>query len=329
LDRVFAIIVTYNGMDWIQKCIDSLLLSLNPSAIVVVDNFSTDHTVSFIQVNYPCIRLICLGRNLGFGQANNIGIELAREHGAQYYFLLNQDAWVERDTIGKLINLMKENRKVGVLSPLHLNGSGTDLDLYFKKYLQQSSLGSFLKNTLVCKEPGKGLIRTRFVNAAAWMISVECLDKTGGFDPVFFHYGEDENYAQRVWKHGYEMAIHCDSRIYHDREQRIVAATREIVDYSKEWIHFLVYSCDINKRGYILFMIKRFLKAFIQVFIHLIFLDIKKLGLDLYMLCRIPFSFLKVRESRARSLRGHWDKIFDENKNFIIHPAVPELITPN
>jgi GT2 family glycosyltransferase len=329
LEKVFTIIVTYNGIAWISKCIESLLAGLSASSIVIVDNCSTDGTVSFIRVNYPRLHLICLGKNIGFGQANNIGIEYAKSKRAEYFFLLNQDACVEGDTVEKLFNSHKEKPAIGILSPLHLNGNGTDLDIYFRKYLQQSGLRGFLKNALVLREIRTSLIRTSFVNAAAWMISRDCLDKTGGFDPIFFHYGEDENYAQRIFYHGFEMAIHTGTRIFHDREQRIMKSPGNIIDLKKEWTRFLVLACDINRRDFIPFMVKRIFKGLGHASINFIAFNKMKLRLDLHMLRRILFSFFRIRASRLRSLRGGWSKEIEEYKIFVIQPLGRQMITPN
>ncbi len=328
MDKVFTIIVTYNGMSWIGKCIESLLFNLNPTSIVIVDNCSADMTVSFIRLHYPRIHLVCLAENIGFGQANNIGIEFANGKRAEYFFLLNQDARVEDDTIAKLFSTLQDNPKIGIVSPLHLNESGTDIDIYFRKYLQKSSLRGFLIDTLVRREIRTSLIRTRFVNAAAWMISRECLYKTGGFDPIFFHYGEDENYAQRIFYHGFEMAIHTDARIYHDREQRLLDAPEEIIDIKREWTRFLVHACDINRHDYIVFVLRRLLRASVQAIIHIISFNVKKIRLDFSILVRILFSFFKIRRSRSRSLRGGWKKVSGKYKVIVNQPLGRQLITP-
>jgi len=59
-----------------------------------------------------------------------------------------------------------------------------------------------------------------FVNAAAWSMTRECLERVGGFSPSFFHYGEDDNYTQRLQFHKLKLGVLPTSRIYHDREQR-------------------------------------------------------------------------------------------------------------
>jgi GT2 family glycosyltransferase len=59
----------------------------------------------------------------------------------------------------------------------------------------------------------------KFINAASWVISKPCLKKCGGFAPVFYHYGEDSNYADRAKFHGYKIAVYSGASIIHDRPQ--------------------------------------------------------------------------------------------------------------
>jgi len=91
--KVSVIIVSYNFEQWIDRCLGSLRRSTSPISVIVVDNGSKDKTTQIIEKNYPEVHLIKTGANLGFGKANNIGIRYAMEQGADYFFLLNQDAW--------------------------------------------------------------------------------------------------------------------------------------------------------------------------------------------------------------------------------------------
>src|SRR6476469_8833405 len=118
--NIFTIIVTYNGSKWIDKCLGSVLNSTVPVRIIVVDNASSDDTPKKIRNGFPEVDLIESPFNSGVCKANNIGIKKAYDLGATHFFLLNQDAWVERDTIEKLVVHQRENREYAVLSPLHL-----------------------------------------------------------------------------------------------------------------------------------------------------------------------------------------------------------------
>jgi N-acetylglucosaminyl-diphospho-decaprenol L-rhamnosyltransferase len=98
--KVVVIIVTYNGAGWIEKCLNSLRNSSLNTDVIVIDNASTDETVSLIENLYPEVELVKRANNLGFGQANNIGLRMALDQNADFVFLLNQDAWIDQDTIG-------------------------------------------------------------------------------------------------------------------------------------------------------------------------------------------------------------------------------------
>src|SRR4051794_15030332 len=129
--KVFVIIVTYNAVRWIDRCFGNLKKSPIPLYIIAVDNNSTDNTLQVLASDYPEVELYDCKKNLGFGKANNIGIRMAMDRGADYIFLLNQDAWLAPQAIEGLIAIHKTRPDFGIISPIHLNGSGTALDFRF------------------------------------------------------------------------------------------------------------------------------------------------------------------------------------------------------
>src|SRR5690554_1881580 len=114
---IYVIVVTYNGMQWIDKCIESIHSSSIKLKTIIFDNGSTDGTIDFIKNNFTNIELIESKKNLGFGAANNIGIKKAFEEGADYVFLLNQDAWLETNTIEELLKISNQKKDYFILSP--------------------------------------------------------------------------------------------------------------------------------------------------------------------------------------------------------------------
>ncbi len=204
--KISVVIVIYNGEIWIKKNIDSLLKSNYPIDIIVVDNASTDQSIALLK-EYKSIKLIQNKNNLGFGKANNIGINSAINNGADAIFLLNQDTWVFENTITNLVEKLFENPELGIVSPMHYSADETNLDssfgTYYNKFEEETDLNS---------------IRiVPFVNAAAWLVSKECFQKTGYFEPIFNHYGEDRNFCDRVRFHGFKIGIVKDATICHDR----------------------------------------------------------------------------------------------------------------
>ena len=212
--KVYCIIVSFNAIPWIERC----LSSVNGQAeVIMVDNNSKDETVSFVKSNFPNVLIFPQSNNLGFGKANNLGIFEALKLGASHVFLMNQDVYIKDDTITKLVEFNIKYPEYGILSPIHFNGKGTGLDFQFNKYLTTSHSYS---NRFLEKEGKPEVMDVLFVNAAAWLVSKDCLSVIGGFDPLFFHYGEDENYCQRARFHNVKIGIANFASIKHDREER-------------------------------------------------------------------------------------------------------------
>ena len=262
ITKVFVIIVTYNGKQWYDRCFGSLCRSEIPIQVVVVDNASDDATVEYIRINFPEVNLITSDINLGFGQGNNKGIRYALENEADYVFLLNQDAWIEPDTISKLIAVHKEYPQYGILSPMHLNADKTGIEKGLINYVAD------LKIT----DPGwindmyfgclKDVYNTNYVNAAAWLLPRQTLETVGGFDPIFYHYGEDDNYMQRVLFHGLKIGICPNVIVVHDTERKMNKINNPNQDQLK---NLLVEFCNINEmKSPIAFLFYSFQKAFFK-----------------------------------------------------------------
>src|SRR5690606_3487544 len=94
------------------------------------------------------------------------------------------------------------------------------LEKRFANYMRHEIKGQFFSD-FVLKNPIPPVYEIPFVNAAAWMLSRKCIENIGGFDPLFFHYGEDDNYCQRVLYHGFKIGVLPKVYVIHDREERV------------------------------------------------------------------------------------------------------------
>lgn len=204
--KISVVVVTYNGEIWIKKNIDSLLKSNYPIDVIFVDNASTDQSIALLK-EYKNIQLVQNNTNLGFGKANNIGIDIAIKNGADAIFLLNQDTWIFENTITNLAEKLFGNPDLGIVSPMHYSADKTILDSSFDTYYNKNKI-----------EVDSNSIRiVPFVNAAAWLVSKDCFQKVGYFEPIFNHYGEDRNFCDRVHYHKFKIGIVKNSAICHDR----------------------------------------------------------------------------------------------------------------
>ena len=235
--KIIVIIVTYNGKRWYERCFGSLRQSTIPVDVMVIDNASTDGTVEWIKEHHPEVHLVQSPKNIGFGQANNIGMCYALENNYDYVFLLNQDAWLyNNDCIERLVEVAEkpEYAHYYILSALWLYGKGdrltkgTPIQLAIK-----SERGNDFVSDLFFSHPLQEVYHTGYIGAAAWLLSRKTLQTIGGFDPLFFHRGEDDNYMQRVHYHGGKIGICPQALVCHDIEERPIDYDMEHENWQK------------------------------------------------------------------------------------------------
>lgn len=212
-DSVLVIIVTYNGMRWIAKCLQSLEAGTVQSNIIVIDNASTDGTADFVRFEFPKVILIESHRNLGFGGANNIGLQAALKENADFVFLLNQDAWVDRYCLEKLIAVSRKHPDYAILSPFHQDYEGIAPERYFKEFVLEQYTPDYRLDRKPTEQ--QEVLPTSFVHAACWLLPIATVKAVGGFDPIFFHYGEDNDYVQRTRSRGLRVGIVPGTTVYH------------------------------------------------------------------------------------------------------------------
>lgn len=256
--QIFTIVVTYNGMYWYERCFSSLFTSEIATQVIVIDNSSSDGTTDFIKEKYPEIILYELETNIGFGQANNIGIKHAIDHHADYVFLLNQDAWIERNVFTELIQVSVRHPEYGILSPIHLNAEKTEIESGMMAYLllPEHTPSELISDFYLGFK--KEVYDTNYVLAAAWFLPIRTIQTVGGFDPIFFHYAEDDNYISRVLYHGFKIGIIPSVTVCHDARKLYKRSVRQLVSFDK-WL--LQRSTDLlYKDNHVNTMIKDYLK---------------------------------------------------------------------
>lgn len=227
MKKVLIIIVTYNAIRWVDKCLGSLTSSHYPNDVFVVDNGSTDGTQDYIKNNYPSVIFQQSNENLGFGRANNIGMTYALDHNYDFVYLLNQDAWIFENTIEALIDLFEQNPDYGILSPIQMQANLKHIDLNFKMITCSYGYNNhFLEDCYM--QQLDDIYEVPDVMAAHWFLKVETLRKVGGFSPVFPHYGEDNNFCHRCKYYGIKIGIVPKLKVVHDREYRGISDEKKM-----------------------------------------------------------------------------------------------------
>lgn len=262
MNRILVVIVTYNAMKWLSNCLGSLIESTSNPDVFVVDNGSQDGTQSFIQQNFPDVNLIQNKENLGFGKANNIGIQYAIDHDYDYVYLLNQDAWIMPETLEKLIDISMRNPDYGILSPFQMNADLIHLDRIFGKYICSWDSNPNILNDFFNKK-SQEIYCVKDVMAAHWFVTRNCFLKVGGFSPSFPHYAEDTNYTERVRFWGMKVGIVPSLRVVHDRAKRKNSVEKKMYQSYSQSIRLL---SQPEMEGFLIYfkIVYRFLRKTIE-----------------------------------------------------------------
>jgi N-acetylglucosaminyl-diphospho-decaprenol L-rhamnosyltransferase len=267
--RLAVIIVSYNS----RKDLETALRSLTepPPAvaheIVVVDNASTDSTPAYVRERWPRVRLIASESNLGFAQANNVGI---RNTVSELVLLLNPDTIMTAAAVDRLVSIMDSRSDVAIVGPRIVDGTGR-AELSFGAMI--SPWAEFRQKLLVRGNDRRlpvitGLVdrmtrRTHlvdWVSGACLLIRRQDLNEVGGFDPRFFMYAEDVDLCAAVRARGKSVLFSADPQVVHLRGQsatsnpaRVQDAYRrsQIAFYAKHhpaWLPFLKIYLKIARR---------------------------------------------------------------------------------
>jgi len=129
--KILVVIVTYNGRKWLEKCLGSV----HGADIFVVDNASSDGCAEYVKANFPSAILVQNSENEGFTAANNRGFKYAMDNDYDYVYLMNQDAWLEHDTLSKLIEAAEANPEYVILSPMQMEAGMEYPDKLFARVL--------------------------------------------------------------------------------------------------------------------------------------------------------------------------------------------------
>jgi GT2 family glycosyltransferase len=287
MKRVLVIVVTYNGMRWLDRCLSSstnkaenvdetVVLgfpSTNGAKIVdgglqvdtyVLDNDSTDGSADYIQAHFPQAHLVRSAENLGFTGGNNLGFQYALEHGYDYVYLLNQDAWLEEGALEKLVSAAEAHPDYAVLSPLQMTDGYKAFDTQFAKCIADSHpdrkapAGARPGRVFAERQIRKGekaagvyegaeppVLSAKRIMAAHWLMPVKAVKEIGLFSDLFPYYGQDDDWCHRAHYHGWKVGVVPQARAVHDRAQRQESKER-IIDRNYR-VGSLVRLCDINR----------------------------------------------------------------------------------
>lgn len=203
--------LNWNGWSDTIECLEALQQNTyTPLTVIVVDNGSTDDSVSKIRAAHPEVALLESGKNLGFAGGNNIGIRYALALGAKYVWLLNNDTKPAPDALAALVTKALTDRHIGAVASVCYYAdapsvvqawAGTRVNLWV----------GYVRNSTQPHEDEW----FEALYGASLLIAGDALRDAGLLDQVFFLYWEETEFCLRLRKRGWRIAAAPDSKILH------------------------------------------------------------------------------------------------------------------
>ncbi len=235
--NILIIIVNHNGKKLLEKTLPSILKTDRNDInydICVVDNNSSDDSVSFLGEQYPAIKVIKSDNNLGYGRAHNLALEEYPDY--DNYVFMNNDITVEPNWLKNLLEVVRTKQNVGAVGPKILlsekkderyviNSAGMDIDKHYMAYDRYEGEYDDPKYNIVEKVDG--------ICGAVMLIPKEVIKKVKGFNPKMFLYYEDVDLSLRIRDLGYDIYYCGNSVVYHDH----MASTKSIGSFKRNWMN--------------------------------------------------------------------------------------------
>jgi len=226
MTELSIIIVSWNAKTYILECLTSLRAATSSLRveIIVVDNASSDGSVEEVRAQFPDVKLIEAGSNLGFAKANNIGMKAAS---GRHVALINSDVNVPPNCLPTLIRHMEQFPQIGLIGPRMLSSNGEvrrstmKFPTIWDCFVRAIAFDTLFKGTgLFSGFLNFDLDFTKVqdvdvLNGWFWMTRREALQQVGGLDEQFFMYGEDMDWCKRFHQAGWRVVFFPEAEAIH------------------------------------------------------------------------------------------------------------------
>lgn len=224
---VSIVIVSYNGRDFLRRCLASVYEHTRDATfeVIVVDNASRDGTPQMVAAEFPQVALVAESENGGFARGANHGI--ARAAG-EAFLLLNPDAELTGNALSPLLAYLRANRDCAIVAPKLVDPDGT-LQLSCRAFPNYAT-ALFNRYSLLTRLVGRNRFSRRYlmtnfdhsttadvdwVSGACWLVSRAAYEAIGPLDEAYFWSIEDVDYCQRAHRAGLRVVYFPGVTVLH------------------------------------------------------------------------------------------------------------------
>ncbi len=214
---VGIILVNWNGWQDTLDCLASLSELDYPNfSVVVVDNGSSNDSVSRIRQAYPHVNLLETGENLGFAGGNNKGIAYAMKRRVDFVWLLNNDTEVHPKALSSLVAEAQSGDVVGIVGS-KIYYYDTPDTLWFaggtvNRWTTQTGHVGMGKTDLGQWDTSRDV---DYVSGCSMLVSREVIEDVGVLDARYFLYFEETDWATRAIQKGWRVRYQPGSKVWH------------------------------------------------------------------------------------------------------------------
>lgn len=232
---VVVVILNWNRWDATRACIESVAASDYPRRrIVVVDNGSDDPPSAADVLALGADHFIQTGANLGYAGGNNEGIRIALDQRADFVWVLNNDTIVEPGAMSELVAAAALDPKIGVLTTnVHALDGRVETDVAFGGTSRDAPMDFFgTARVLGCDGSCRvGLHAARAVRGPSLFFRLTALRAAGPFDEAYFHYYEEVDLVERLWRTDWRAGLACRSVVSHASGTTLPSMTGQAIYY--------------------------------------------------------------------------------------------------
>ena len=220
------LIISYNTRDLTLRCLQSVFACTDGFnlEVIVVDNASADGSPEAIAREFPQVKLIRNPRNAGFGAANNLAMAAASPQ-ADYFLLLNSDAFLSPGSLTAMVNIMVTQPGVGLVGPrLEYAPGKLQQSVYYFPSPGRAWLESLWITAITPVRSGWDDLRhwphdtdwlCPWVIGACMLVRRNVYEQIGGFDEAMFMYAEETDWQKRIAKAGWKIAFTPKALVTH------------------------------------------------------------------------------------------------------------------
>ena len=219
MKKVAIAILNWNGKNWLEKFLPSVIQHSAEAEIYVIDNASTDDSVQFLQSHFPSVKIVNNEKNTGFAGGYNEGLKKIDE---EIYCLLNSDVEVTENWISPVLNLFESDPNIAAIQPKVLSydrkdefefagAAGGMIDNLGYPYCR----GRIFEKTE--KDNGQYNDETEIFWASGCAMFIRSKDfrEQNGFDERFFAHQEEIDLCWRLKNSGRKIYYTGKSTVYH------------------------------------------------------------------------------------------------------------------